>query len=78
MYEKFATIPVSNSRLLCIGGVTRAEAKEARAAGVDIDGSGFYLFLASESEPQAPIEVLASFFSAEHAERTADIFPSAD
>lgn len=76
MSETFATIPVSNSRLLCIGGVTRAEAKEARAAGVDIDGSGFYLFLASGSDPKAPIEVLASFFSADHAERAADLIPS--
>lgn len=76
MSETFATIPVLNSRVLCIGGVTRAEAKEARASGVDVDGSGFYLFLASEAEPNLPIEILARFYSAEQAERAADMIPS--
>lgn len=76
MSETFASIPVTNSRLLCIGGVTRAEAQEARAAGVEIDGSGFYLFVASEADPSTPIEVLARFFSAEQAERAVDLIPS--
>jgi hypothetical protein len=76
MNETFATIPVRNSRVLCIGSVTRTEARDARASGLEVDPSGHYLFLASASDPSIPIEILARFFSAEHAERAADLLPA--
>jgi hypothetical protein len=73
MNETFATIPVRNSRVL---SVTRTEARDARASGLEVDPSGHYLFLASASDPSIPIEILARFFSAEHAERAADLLPA--
>ena len=74
--ETFATVAVSNSKRLCIGGVTRREVGEARAAGLEVEPSGVYLFLASDSDPKSPIEVLAKFFSVEQAERAAALLPS--
>jgi len=74
--ELFASFPVQNSRVLCIGGITRKEAKEASASGIQADSNGWYLFLASESEPTSPVEILAQFFSIEQAERAAEMLPS--
>jgi hypothetical protein len=76
MKETFATITVSNSKRLCIGGITRSETKEALASGLDVDNSGVYLFIASESDPKSPIEILAKFFSLEQAEQAAELLPS--
>lgn len=76
MKELFASVSVQNSRVLCIGGITRKEAKEASASGINADASGWYLFLASESEPSCPVEILAQFFSIEQAERAAEMLPS--
>jgi hypothetical protein len=69
MSRHFATLPVSNTTSLCIGGVTRNEAAEARAEGLPVEDDGFYLFLASSNEPSRPIEILARFFSVDQAER---------
>jgi hypothetical protein len=74
--ETLATVAVSNSKRLCIGGVTRREANEAKAAGLDVDPAGIYLFLASDSDPKSPIEVLAKFFTVDQAERAAALLPS--
>jgi len=71
----FSGISVRNSRVLCVGEVTSKEAKEARASGIEVDPSSFYLYLASEDDPTAPIEILARFFSADQAERAAEMFP---
>lgn len=76
MNETFAIISVRNSRVLCIGSITRSEAREARTSGLEVDPSGHYLFLASASDPSAPIEILAKFFSAEQAERAVDLLPA--
>lgn len=76
MSEKFATIPLSNARVLCIGGITRAEAREAVASGLNVDDFGYYLFLASADRPSEPIEILAKFLSPDQAERVADLFPA--
>jgi hypothetical protein len=71
MDEYFAAIPVSNATLLCVGGVTRAEAEQARESGVQIDGHGYYLFLASADQPKQPVQLLAKFFSEFEAGRIA-------
>lgn len=76
MQEVFASIGVSNSKRLCIGGVTKAEMREASASGLDVENCGIYLFLASESNPQEPIEILAKFISLDQAERAAALLPS--
>lgn len=75
MSERFAAIPLSNARLLCIGGITRSESREAAATGLNVDDSGYYLFLASADRPSEPIEILAKFLSPDQAERAADLFP---
>jgi hypothetical protein len=64
MDEYFSAIPVSNSTVLCVGGITRQETEQARESGIEIDGHGYYLFLARVSEPRRPIHLLAKFFSA--------------
>jgi|HubBroStandDraft_6_1064221.scaffolds.fasta_scaffold23480_2 hypothetical protein len=64
MDEYFAAIPVSNSTVLCVGGVTQRETEQAQESGIEIDGRGYYLFLARVSEPRRPIHLLAKFFSA--------------
>jgi hypothetical protein len=63
MDEYFAAMPVTNATVLCVGGVTRSEAERAREEGLDVDGSGFYLFLAQEGARERPIQILAKFFS---------------
>ena len=73
MSELFCGISVRNSRVLCVGGVTNKEAKEAAASGIDVDPSCYYLYLASADDPSSPIEILARFFSADQAERGLDI-----
>lgn len=71
MDEHFATIPVTNAMRLCVGSITRAEAEAAREDGADIDGLGYYLFVADETAPHAPIRVLAKFVSSSLAEELA-------
>lgn len=76
MYN-FAAIPLNNTSVLCIGGITSAEASEAKEDGIDADGNGYYLFLASADRPKEPIKLLAKFFSVAHAEEAARLFPAA-
>lgn len=71
MDESFGMIAVSNSAVLCVGGITRAEAELAQQNGHDVDGTGYYLFLASHSDPAKPIEVLAKIWSVSAAEKIA-------
>lgn len=73
MEEYFASIPLSNSSLLCVGSITRAEARSVAEAGEPVDGTGYYLFLADEAEPTRPIEVLAKFLTAGAAESLARV-----
>jgi hypothetical protein len=63
MDEHFAALPITNATMLCVGGVTRSEADRARDEGLDVDGTGYYLFLAKEGERKHPIKILAKFFS---------------
>jgi hypothetical protein len=63
MAHEPAAIPVSNSTVLCVGGITRRETELAQESGIDVDGRGYYLFLARVSEPRRPIHLLAKFFS---------------
>lgn len=74
MSDYFAALPASNSTVLCVGGITRSEADSARQDGFDIDGRGYYLFLARQDAPAEPIQILAKFLSPLEAERAARIF----
>jgi 2-keto-3-deoxy-6-phosphogluconate aldolase len=54
MDEYVAAIPVSNVTILRVGGVTRAEADQARDSGLDVDGRGYWLFPANASKLKQP------------------------
>jgi hypothetical protein len=58
LYNEFA---LSNSRLLCIGPITQAEATEGDAPFCD--GLGCYLYTADASNPSRDIAVIARFLS---------------
>lgn len=68
MSMQLATMPATNATIICVGGITSAEAEDAQADGHDVDGLGYYLFLAKEDEPLKPIRLLAKFFSPSEAE----------
>lgn len=74
MDEYFASLPMVGSTVLCVGGITRNEASGADAHGAGIDGFGYYLFLADESSPEKPVEILAKFLSPSEAQRIATLF----
>ncbi len=74
MDDYFAAIPVTNATMLCVGGITTIEADQIRSDGIDVDGFGYYLFLANESALNEPIQVLAKFFSTAEAETAARLF----
>jgi hypothetical protein len=76
MDDDFASIPLTNATRLCVGSITASEAANLQADGVDDDGLGYYLFLASDAEPQTPIEVLGKFFSAFEATRFLRLIPA--
>ena len=63
MDEYFAATPVTNSTVLCVGGITSKEAEAARDDGLQVSEDGYYLFLAEQGAPQTPIQLLAKFFS---------------
>lgn len=69
MEDYFASVSISNHAALCVGQITMAEVEAARAEGIEVDGAGYYLFLADEEELRRPIEVLAKFCSVGGAER---------
>lgn len=77
MDEYFASTPITNATLLCVGGITRAETVAAQEAGLEVDGKGYYLFLADETQPSQPIEVLAHFVSEVEASRLARLLGAA-
>jgi hypothetical protein len=62
-----AAMPLTNATFVCVGGITAAEAENARSDGYDVDGFGYYLFLAEETAPEKPIQVLAKFYSSDEA-----------
>ena len=67
MDEYFGAMNVTNAKVLCVGGITRKEAEAARGDGLDIDGTGYYIFLADQSAPKAPVQILGQLFSPLHA-----------
>ena len=69
MEEYYFGVPLSNSRSLCVGPITRNEA--AAADSGFCDGLGYYLFVADAENPQGT-EVLARFASEEAAFRMAE------
>lgn len=74
MDEYFAATPATNATVLCVGGITRAEAEAARDDGIQVDGRGYYLFLANEGDPERPIEILAKLVSDDAAAHLAQLF----
>lgn len=74
MEEYFASIPLSNSSVLCVGGITRSEAEKAKEEGLPIDGVGYYLFVASQDDPRKPIEILAKLVSEMSADKLRRLF----
>ena len=78
MDEYFGSMPLSNSSILCVGGITSSEAEVAREEGLDFDGRGYYLFVASNAEPRRPIEILAKFATIAAAEKLARLFMRAE
>ncbi len=68
MDEYFAASPVTNSTVVCVGGITSQEAEAARDDGLEVSGNGYYLFLAEMGSPQTPIQLLAKFFSPSEAD----------
>ena len=74
MGERFGSVRISNSTSLCVGGITNAEAGQAREQGMEIDGFGYYLFLFSEADPKEPIEIIAKVSDAGAAEKVAHLF----
>jgi hypothetical protein len=66
MEEYYFHVPLSNSRSICIGSITVAEA--AATGATFCDGLGYYLYLSDDDNPQAT-EVLARFASEEAAMR---------
>jgi hypothetical protein len=71
MEEYFGAVPLSNSSVLCVGGITNAETTQAQAAGLTVDGYGYYLYLASAADPKQPIEILGKLLSNGAAEKLA-------
>ena len=57
--EHFGYLHVSNSTSLCVGGITNAEANQAREGGMEVDGFGYYLFLSGGADPTEAIEIIA-------------------
>jgi len=78
MEEYFGSVPISNSTLLCVGGITNGEAARAQEDGLPVDGRGYYLFLANSSDPSRPIEILAKFPTLSAAEKLARLFVRAE
>ncbi len=77
MEDYFASISISNRSALCVGTITSAETEAANAGGINIDGSGYYLFLADEAEAGRPIEVLAKFSTNGGAEKLSRLLRAA-
>ena len=69
MDEYFAATSLTNAMVLCVGGITRKETEAARSDGLEVDGTGYYLFLADEASPHEPVQLLGKLFSPLHAER---------
>jgi hypothetical protein len=64
MEEYYFDAPISNSRSICVGSVTR---DEAAASGAEFcDGLGYYLYVADVANPKET-KVLARFASEEAA-----------
>lgn len=67
MEEYYFETPLTNSKVLCIGSITKAEAAAARYDAHFCDGFGYYLFVADDQEPRREIEVVAKLVSEEAA-----------
>ena len=74
MDEYFGSLRISNSTSLCVGGITNAEACQAKKEGMEIDGFGYYLFLSSEVEPKEAIEIIAKVPDVAAAEKLVRLF----
>lgn len=70
MEEYYFDAPLSKSRSLCVGPITRSEAASTDATFCD--GLGFYLYVADADNPSGT-EVLARFASEDAARQMSDV-----
>ena len=67
MDEFYFSAPAGNSKVLCVGPISKIE-----AANADVpfcDGLGFYLYVADANEPTSEIQVLGKLTSDTAAEK---------
>ena len=75
MEEYYFGVPLTNSKTLCIGPITR---EEANANDPQVcDGLGFYLYVVAEGSHTDGIEVLAKLVSEEAASRLSNLLRAA-
>lgn len=70
MEEYYFDTPLSKSRSICVGPITRNEAAAAEAEFCD--GLGYYLYVADADNPEGT-EVLARFASEDAARQMSDM-----
>lgn len=73
MEEYFSEIPITNSKTLCIGPITRAEAESGSEQNI-YDGLGYYIFVADTKKPSGSIDILAKIASPDAANQLMGIF----
>ena len=69
MGAHFASMPLTNATHVCVGTITDKEAAALRADGIETDGTGYYLFLADENDPETPIEILGCLYDSSKADQ---------
>ena len=74
MKEFYLEVAISNSKVLCIGPITHAEAHMCADENHFCDGYGHYLFVANAGDAKSDIQVLAKLASEDSAEMLSNIF----
>ena len=73
MEEYYFEVPVSNSKVLCVGPITRRETELVLDEASFCDGFGYYLFVADAEKPNADIEIIAKLVSRDAASRLGNL-----
>ena len=73
MEEYYFEMPITNSKVLCVGSITRTEAVVAKYDADFCDGYGYYLFFADTEEPRGDIEIVAKIVSEDAAAQFAKL-----
>ncbi len=63
MEEYYFEMPVTNSKVLCVGSITRAESETSDHDAEFCDGYGYYLFFADAEAPRSDIQIVAKLLS---------------